>query len=122
MRYKIDTVEPFWWGLFMAGAGVIGMLLPIHILVQGILVPVGAGATPGDMAFRIVNFFNHPLAPLIKLYLFVLISLPLFHWAHRFRYFLFDLGLHGGRMALATLCYGAAVVGTIIAALVLFSV
>ena len=121
MRYKIDTIEPFWWGLFMAGAGVIGMLLPIHILAQGIMAPIGA-VTPDTMAFRIVNFFTSPLAPLIKLYLFVLISLPLFHWAHRFRYFLFDLGLHGGRMALAVLCYGAAVVGTIIAALVLIGV
>jgi fumarate reductase subunit D len=116
MRYKIDTIEPFWWGLFMAGAGIIGMFLPIHILIQGIFAPVGV-VSPDVLGRRIAGALNNPL---VKLYLFVLISLPLYHWAHRFRYFLFDLGLHGGRMALAVLCYGAAVVGTILAALVLF--
>ena len=112
MRYKIDTIEPFWWALFMAGAGVVGMLLPIHILVQGILVPVGA-VSSADFARRLVNLLGNPI---VRLYLLVLLSLPLFHWAHRFRYFLFDLGIHGGRMVLAWLCYGAAVIGTILAA------
>jgi succinate dehydrogenase subunit D len=118
MRYKIDTIEPFWWALFMAGAGVIGMLLPIHILVQGILVPVGA-VPPNTMGLRMANLLGNPI---VKLYLFVLLSLPLFHWAHRFRYFLFDLGLHGGRMFLAWLCYGAAVIGSILAAVTLLRV
>ena len=31
--------------------------------------------------------FSHPL---VRLYCFVLISLPLFHWAHRFRFTLVD--------------------------------
>ena len=29
------------------------------------------------------------------------------------RYFLFDLGVHGFKMPLAVLCYGAAIVGTL---------
>ncbi|HZT09084.1 MAG TPA: fumarate reductase subunit FrdD [Chloroflexota bacterium] len=115
MRYKIDTIEPFWWGLFMAGAGVIGMLLPIHILIQGIAAPLGL-VNPEVLARHVVALLGNPI---VKLYLFVLISLPLYHWAHRFRYFVFDLGLRGGRMGIAVLCYGAAVVGTILAALTL---
>ena len=59
--------------------------------------------------------------PIVKLYLFALISFPLFHWAHRFRYFVYDLGMHGGRMLMAWLCYGLAVVGTAYAAYVLFT-
>ena len=39
--YRINTNEPFWWALFMAGAGMIGMFLPILILVFGIALPLG---------------------------------------------------------------------------------
>ena len=106
----------------MAGAGVIGDAAARSTSSsRAFSLPVGA-VPPDVMGRRIAGFFNSPIAPLIKLYLLVLISLPLYHWAHRFRYFLFDLGLHGGRMALAYLCYGAAVVGTIAAALVLIRV
>jgi fumarate reductase subunit D len=115
MRYKIDTIEPMWWGLFMAGAGVAGLFLPIHILINGLLIPLGL--VPRDeVANRLATLITNPI---VKLYLLVLISLPLFHWAHRFRYFLFDLGLHGARMPLAVLCYGAAIVGTVVAILTL---
>ena len=117
MRYKIDTIEPFWWALFMAGAGVIGLLFPIHIFVQGIALPVGV-VNPLGTATHLSNLLGNPI---VKLYLFVLISLPLFHWAHRFRYFLFDLGLHGGRKALEWICYGLAVLGTIYAAYTLIT-
>jgi fumarate reductase subunit D len=60
--------------------------------------------------------------PLVKLYLFVLIALPLYHWAHRFRFILEDLGLHGVRTLLAVLCYGAAIVGTVATAVVLIGI
>ena len=111
MRYRIDTIEPMWWGLFMAGAGVAGLFLPIHILVNGLLIPLGVlpRETMGNWLATLV------MNPIVKLYLLVLVSLPLFHWAHRFRYFLFDLGLHGARMPIAVLCYGAAIVGTLVA-------
>ena len=51
--------------------------------------------------------------PLVKIYLFVLIALPLYHWAHRFRFILEDVGLHGFRAPIAVLSYGAAVLGTV---------
>jgi fumarate reductase subunit D len=116
MQYRINTIEPIWWALFGAGGFVAALLLPIHILLNG----VGWAALPPETTRvdRVLNIVTNPIA---KLYLLVLISLPLFHWAHRFRYFLFDLGLHGGRMAIAVLCYGLAVLGTIAAILILFS-
>ncbi len=112
--YRINTIEPLWWALFGAGGFVAALLLPIHMLVNGVL----WGALPADTTNpqRIANLVSNPI---VKLYLLVLISLPLFHWAHRFRYFLFDLGLHGARMGVAVLCYGLAVLGTIAAILVL---
>jgi len=60
--------------------------------------------------------------PLVKLYLFVLIALPLYHWAHRFRFVLEDVGLHGLRTPIAILCYGAAVLGTVATLWVLWQI
>jgi len=50
--------------------------------------------------------------PLVKIYLFVLIALPFYHWAQRFRFILEDIGLYGLRAPIAVLSYGAAVIGT----------
>ena len=98
--------EPIWWSLFSAGGVVAALLIPIHILLFGIAGPLGM--LPADtLEFsRMQALLAHPLT---RLYCFVLISLPLFHWAHRFRFTLVDLGLHG-----------AAIAGTIVAALTLW--
>src|SRR5262249_59050984 len=52
---------------------------------------------------------------LVKLYLFVLIALPLYHWAHRFYFALNDMKLGLPRKPLAALCYGGVVVGSTVA-------
>lgn len=114
--YRINTLEPFWWGLFGAGGFVVALLLPIHILMFGWSFPMGGVPADAITPTRLQNLLTNPI---VKLYLLVLVSLPLFHWAHRFRYFLFDLGVHGARTAIAVLCYGTAVVGTVVAALTL---
>ena len=116
MRYHIDTIEPLWWGLFMAGAGVVGMLLPVHIFINGLAIPLGWVPTEAYGPQRMANLVGNPL---VRLYLLVLVSLPLFHWAHRFRYFVFDLGIHVARMPIAVLCYGTAVVGTVLVVITL---
>jgi fumarate reductase subunit D len=57
-----------------------------------------------------------------RLYLLVLISLPLFHWAHRFRYTLYDgLQLKHLTVLIAVLCYGAALAGTAMTAYLLWT-
>jgi fumarate reductase subunit D len=56
----------------------------------------------------------------VRFYLFVLIALSLFHGFRRILHVLIDLGLPG---ALATiLCYGSAVVGTIVALLLVLRI
>ncbi|MCZ6874963.1 MAG: fumarate reductase subunit D [bacterium] len=96
-------MEPFWWALFGAGGTVAALLVPIHLILHSIATPLGWVSVN-------TSLFGHPL---VKLYLFGLISLPLYHWAHRFRYILYDLGVKGMRQPIAVLCYGTAVVGTI---------
>lgn len=109
--------EPIWWSLFSAGGVVAALLVPVNIFLTGIAGPLGI--LPGD--FLQYDKMHALMAnPLVRLYCFVLISLPLFHWAHRFRYTLVDLGLKGIHTLIAVVCYGAAIVGTIAAAVVLW--
>ncbi len=111
------TSEPFWWALFAAGGMVAALLVPIHIVLTGIA--ASAGWVRGPFEFdRLLALVSHPIS---RLYLFVLIALPLFHWAHRFRFTLIDLGLKGQQRAVAFACYGAAIVGTVLAAVVLIT-
>ena len=100
--------EPFWWAFFGAGGMVAALLMPITILLTSIGVAAG-WVTENHLRSLLAN-------PLARLYLFVIISLPLFHWAHRFRFTLVDLGLKSARGIIAVLCYGSAICGTILAA------
>jgi fumarate reductase subunit D len=59
--------------------------------------------------------------PLVKLFLFGLCFLTFVHAAHRIRYMLFDLGLRSSVVALEWACYGAAIIGTVIAAVLLIT-
>ena len=107
--------EPIFWSLFAAGGGVAAMLVPSHILVLGLAIPLGYLEAPDYD--RLLSVVQHPIT---KLYLFVLISLPLFHWAHRFRFTLVDLGLKALGGVIAFTCYTTAVAGTGICAVVLW--
>jgi fumarate reductase subunit D len=110
------TIEPLWWSLFSAGGVVAAFLVPVHLFLFGLAIPRGWVSV---CHARLLALVGHPV---VKLYLFVLIALPLYHWAHRFRFVLEDLGLHGLRMPLAVLCYGSAIVGTVATALVLIRI
>ena len=104
-----NNTEPLWWGLFSAGGVVAAFLVPIHIFIFGFAVPFGWITDTGTL-------YQHGF---VKLYLFVLIALPLYHWAHRFYFTLKDMGLKALDKPLAVLCYGGAVVGTLVTAWVL---
>jgi fumarate reductase subunit D len=94
--------EPMFWGLFSAGGFVAALLLPVTVAILGLAFP--AGLLPQDALSyeRIVDFVNHPLP---KLYLLALVSLPLFHWAHRFRYTVHhQFGVHGLKGLVAVAC------------------
>jgi fumarate reductase subunit D len=82
------------------------MLLPVLVFITGIAVPAG-WLTEGDLLSLIGN-------PIARLVLVGLVFLFLFHWAHRFRYALVDLGLRRlGEQA--WIFYGAATAGTLLA-------
>jgi len=101
------TSEPFWWGLFAVGGTAAAFLVPVHLFVHGLAVPLGWISLSHAQMLALVG------KPLIKAYLFVLIALPLYHWAQRFRFILEDVGLHEFRAPIAVLSYAAAVLGTV---------
>lgn len=111
-------LTPFLWFVFSVGGTVAALLFPVHLLLGGLAFPLGWLDAPSYEA--LYDLATHPLT---RLYLFVVIAFPLFHWAHRFRYTLYDgLQLHHLTNFIASLCYGAAFVGTAVAAYTLWSV
>jgi succinate dehydrogenase subunit D len=111
-------LEPFLWALFSAGGVVAAFFIPVHLFLWGLAFPLGWMKTPGYESA--LALFHHPA---VRIYLFVLCSLPLFHWAHRFRYTLYD-GLQVKHLneLINTLCYGGALVGTAVAGWLLWSI
>lgn len=109
--------EPIFWTLFSAGGVVAALFLPVQLFIFGIAIPLGWMNAPSYPA--LLNLLHSPIT---RLYLFVLCSLPLFHFAHRFRYTLYD-GLqikHLNEVVFAG-CYGIAILGTLIAGYLLLT-
>ena len=110
--------EPFLWLLFSAGGVVSAMLMPIHLFLFALAIPLGWIDAPGYES--LLALLRHPLT---RIYLFVLCSLPLFHWAHRFRFTLYDgLQIKHLNELINVFCYGGAVLGTAIAAYLLWTI
>ncbi len=111
-------ITPLLWLLFSAGGTVAALLFPVHLFVTGLAVPMGWLEAPGYESLSAL--LRHPVT---RLYVFVLIALPLFHWAHRFRYTLYD-GLQVKHLTalIVVLCYGTALVVTALAAYALWNV
>lgn len=107
--------EPLVWLLFSAGGMVAALFLPVLVLLFGVAFPLGWLDAP-DYA-QLSTVVRHPITLLVLLGLCVL---ALFHWAHRFRYTLYDgLQLKRARALIAVACYGGAVLGSIAALIVL---
>ena len=110
--------EPLFWTLFSAGGVVAALFLPVQLFLFGIAIPLGWVHAP-----HYSGMLQLVESPITRLYLFVLCSLPLFHFAHRFRYTLYD-GLqikHLNEVIFAG-CYGIAILGTLAAAFLLLRI
>ncbi len=111
-------IEPLLWMLFSAGGGVAAFLLPVHLFLFGLAFPLGWIRDPG-----FANAMALIAHPLVRLYLFVFCSVPLFHWAHRFRYTLYDgLQIKHLNEVINFCCYGGAVLGTALAGYLLWTI
>ena len=77
--------EPILWVLFSAGGVVAAFLIPVLLFLLFLAFPLGWIEAPSyNGLLGLVRL------PITRLVLFVLCFLSLFHWAHRFRYTLYD--------------------------------
>ncbi len=112
------SITPPLWTLFSVGGTLAALLFPIHLFLTGLAFPLG-WLNPPSYEFAL-SLMRHPLT---RLYFFVLISLPLFHWAHRFRYTLYDgLQIKHLTLLIVVACYGSALVATAVAAYTLWNI
>ena len=104
--------EPFFWLLFSAGGVIAALLIPMLLFLFGLAFPLGWLDAPSYERVRALAGL-----PLARVGLLGLCSLSLFHWAHRFRYTLYD-GFQVKHLSapINFFCYGAAFAGTAVAA------
>lgn len=110
-------VEPFWWSLFGAGGAISALVLPVLLIIFGLLVPLGVVEAPN------YNDLHGMLEPLlVRLAILAIISLSMIHWAHRFRFTLYEgLQLHRYKNPIAVVCYGSAIIISALSAYYLFT-
>lgn len=112
------SLEPLLWSLFSAGGVVAAFFIPVLLFLFGLAIPLGWIEAPGYRG--LIELVRHPLSRII---LFVICSLPLFHWAHRFRFTLYDgLQIKHLNEVITVICYGGAVIGTLLAGYVLWTI
>ena len=110
--------EPFVWLLFSAGGVVAALFIPVQLFLFGVAFPLGWLDMPSyDKVLGLVH------GPIGRIYLLLICTLPLFHWAHRFRYTLYDgLQIKHLNELVNTFCYGGAIIGTSIAAYLIWRI
>ena len=108
---KRTTLEPLLWLLFSAGGVVAALVIPVLLLLFGLAFPLGWLPSPGHA--HMLAVLGHPLS---RATIFVSCTLLLFHWAHRFRFTLYDgLQIKHLNELIVLLSYGTVLVGTIAA-------
>ena len=100
-----------WWFLFAQGGVLAAILVFVHVLVQGVFGPLGIVRVVDRHYDTWISILGNPI---VKLYLLVLIAFPFFHFAHRLRYLLVDLGVPAAKSVPAqAIFYGGAVLVTL---------
>ena len=107
---------PIFWSLFGAGGILSALIGPALVFITGIAAP--SGLLPDLMSYPHALAFARNGAG--KAFLFLVVSLFLWHGAHRIFHSLHDLGLRAGTLA-KLLCYGLALAGTVACAVALLA-
>ena len=104
---------PIFWLLFGAGGMLSALLGPMLVFITGIAVPLGLILSPDAMSYTHMQVFAHHW--LGAGFIWVIVSLFLWHAGHRIFHSLHDIGIHAGTTA-KLICYGIPLVATIVAA------
>lgn len=108
--------KPIFWSLFAAGGTLAAFLAPVLVLL---FLLVALGYSPALMSYAELHAFaEHWLG---KLFLLTVISLFLWHAAHRLRVTLYDFGLRQDSIV-AVVVYLVAAAGTALSVLYLWRI
>ena len=108
--------KPIIWSLFAAGGTVTAFLMPVVILIMALAIPFGWLDQETFSYTNMNTLFDNPL---IRLLLFALLSLSMWHAAHRLRITVHDFGLRIDLIA-ATILYLIAALATVILGIALY--
>lgn len=110
--------QPFFWMLFGAGGMLSALVGAMLAFITGVAAPLGLGVPTRLMSYANASAFARSIPG--KLFLLVVVSLFLWHAAHRIFHSLHDFGVHSGPVAWLS-CYGVALLGTLAAFAALFA-
>ncbi|RLA03249.1 MAG: fumarate reductase subunit D [Gammaproteobacteria bacterium] len=102
--------KPIIWSLFAAGGTVTALLTPVLILIFALAVPFGLLDAETFSYTRLHLMLE---CPLIRLVVFGVLFLSLWHSAHRLRITLHDFGIRADGLAVF-LFYGVAAIATVL--------
>ena len=119
MKTRKRSNAPIFWGLFGAGGMLAALFGPMLVFITGLAVPLGLLLPKGTMDYTKMLAFSQNFIG--KGFIFVVISLFLWHAAHRIFHSLHEIGIHGG-IGAKMLTYGVAFVATVISAVVLLRI
>ncbi len=105
--------QPPLWLLFGAGGFLSALIGAVLVLITGIAGPLDVMGQANPMTYE--NMLAFARNPLGGLAIFAVISLFLWHAAHRIYHTLHDFGIHGN-IFLWLACYGVALAGTVTSA------
>ena len=110
--------KPIVWGLFAAGGTVAAFVLPALILVSS--VGIAFGLLPESVLDyeNVRGMLSHPL---VRLVLFGVLFLTVWHAAHRLRITAHDIGVRADTLV-ATVFYAIAGFGSVLLAIALASI
>lgn len=103
--------EPVFWALFGAGGVFSAIFAPAVIFLTGLAIPLGL-LEPEVLHFDRIHSAVSSLPG--SLFLFIMVSLLLWHAMHRINHSLHDFGMDAG-MPGKVVCYGCALAGTVVA-------
>jgi len=101
--------RPLAWLLFGTGGFLVAFFFPIHILLTGILQPLGVLRDPGQ-----ASLLTLLESPLTRLYLAVLLICAFWHAAYRLRDTICDaLAMRQIDLVIVSLCYAGATIASV---------
>jgi succinate dehydrogenase subunit D len=114
---KKRSHEPVFWSLFGAGGVVAAFVLPALIFITGVAFPLGL-LPDGALSYgRVIEFANGWVG---GIFVFVVISLPIWHGVHRIFLSLHDFGIEKKNWQ-RWMFYGSAAICTFVTAFLLLT-